>query len=59
MEASSMQAPGATGTDHRRQRALALVSWQLLAVLVSDVHTGATRQPFPRGPGEVAGADRG
>ena len=54
-----MQAPGATGTDHRRQRALALVSWQLLAVLVSDVHTGATRQPFPRGPGEVAGADRG
>jgi hypothetical protein len=36
-----------------------LVSWQCLAVGVSEVHTGETLTPFPWAPGEVAVADRG
>src|SRR6266487_2940220 len=40
IDASSMQAPGATGTDHRLHIAMDLLSLQLLEVLVSDVHTG-------------------
>src|SRR4030095_14568019 len=42
IDASSIQAPGATGTDHRLHIAMDLVSLQFLAVLVSDVHTGET-----------------
>src|SRR6266487_1332411 len=42
LEASRMQAPGATGTDHRLHMAMDLLSLQFLEGLVSDVHTGAT-----------------
>jgi hypothetical protein len=59
IDASRMQAPGAPGTAHRLHRALDLVSWPLLEVLVSDVHTGATRKPCPVAPGAVAVAARG
>jgi len=59
IDARSMQAPGATGTDHRLHIALDLLSLQFLEVLVSDVHTGETLKHFRLGPGEVALADRG
>jgi Transposase DDE domain len=59
IDASSIQAPGATGTDHRLHLAMDLVSLQFLEVLVSDVHTGETLKHFTFAPGDVAVADRG
>jgi hypothetical protein len=59
IDASSIQAPGATGTDHRLHIAMDLLSLQFLEVLVSDVHTGETLQHFTLAPGDVAVADRG
>ena len=59
IDASSMQAPGATGTDHRLHLATDLVSLQFLEVLVSDVHTGETLKHFTFAPGDIAVADRG
>jgi hypothetical protein len=59
IDASSIQAPGATGTDHRRHLAMDLLSLQFLEVLVSDVHTGETLKHFTLAPGDVAVADRG
>src|SRR2546425_9358855 len=59
IDASSMQAPGATGTDQRLHIAMDLVSLQFLAVLVSDVHTGETLKHCTLGPGDVAVTDRG
>src|SRR5262244_4373569 len=59
IDASSIQAPGATGTDHRLHIAMDLVSLQFLEVLVSDVHTGETLKHFPLSDGDVAVADRG
>ena len=59
IDASSIQAPGATGTDHRLHIAMDLVSLQFLEVLVSDVHTGETLKHFTLAPGDVAVANRG
>ena len=59
IDASSLQAPGATGTDHRLHLAMDLVSLQFLEVLVSDVHTGETLKHCTFAPGDVAVADRG
>jgi Transposase DDE domain len=59
IDASSMPAPGATGTDHRLHIAMDLVSLQCIEVLVSDVHTGATLKHCPLAPGDVVVADRG
>ena len=59
IDGSSIQAPGATGTDHRLHIAMDLGSLQFIEGLVSDVHTGETFQPFPWAPGDVAVADRG
>ena len=59
IDARSMQAPGATGTDHRLHLAMDLVSLPCLAVLVRDVHTGETLKHFTCAPGDVAVADRG
>jgi hypothetical protein len=59
IDASSIQAPGATGTDHRLHIALDLLALQFVEVLVSDVHTGETLKHFPLAPGDVAVADRG
>jgi hypothetical protein len=59
IDASSIQAPGATGTDYRLQIAMDLVSLQFLEVFVSDVHTGETLKHFTLAPGDVAVADRG
>ena len=59
IDASSIQAPGATGTDHRLHIAMDLVSLQCIEVLVSDVHTGETLKHFTLTPGDVVVADRG
>ena len=59
IEASSMQAPGAPGTDHRLPIAMDLLALQGVEVLVSDVHTGETLKHFTLGAGAVAVADRG
>lgn len=59
IDGSSIQAPGATGTDHRLHIAMDLVSLQFVEVLVSDVHTGETLKNFPWAPGDVVVADRG
>ena len=59
IDASSIQAPGAKGTDHRLHIAMDLVSLQFIEVLVSDVHTGETLKHFPLAPGDVVLADRG
>ena len=59
IDASSIQAPGATGTDHRLHIVMDLLPLQFLEVLVSDVHTGETLKHFTLGPGAVAVADRG
>ena len=59
IDASSIQAPGAKGTDHRLHIAMDLVSLQFLEVLVSDVHTGETLKHFALAPGDVVLADRG
>ena len=55
----TIQAPGATGTDHRLHIAMDLVSLQFIEVLVSDVHTGETLKHFTLAPGDVAVAHRG
>jgi hypothetical protein len=59
IDGSSLQAPGATGTDHRLHSAMALVSLQCVEVWVSEVHTGETLQHCTVAPGDVAVADRG
>jgi hypothetical protein len=59
IDASSIQAPGATGTDHRLPIAMDLRTLQFVEVLVSDVHTGETFKHFTLGPSDVALADRG
>ena len=59
IDARSIQAPGATGTDYRLHIAMDLLSLQFLEVLVSDVHTGETLKHFTLAPGDVAVANRG
>jgi hypothetical protein len=59
IDASTMQAPGATGTDHRLPSAMDLMPWQCVEVLVSDVHPGETLKHCSLGAGDVAVADRG
>src|SRR5262244_716906 len=51
LDASSIQAPGAKGIDHRLHIAMDLVSLEFIEVLVSDVHTGETLKHFTLGPG--------
>ena len=46
IDASTIQAPGATGTDHRLHIAMDLMTLQFVEVLVSDVHTGETLKHF-------------
>ena len=59
IDASSIQAPGAKGTDHRLHIAMDLLSLPCIEVLVSDVHTGETLKHFTLAPGNVVLADRG
>jgi len=59
IDGSTVQAPGATGTDPRLQLCMDLVSLEFVEVLVTDVHSGETLKHFALGPGVVVVADRG
>ena len=59
VDASTVQAPGATGTDHRLHICMDLVSLEFQEVLVSDVHRGETLKHFTFQLGDVVVADRG
>jgi hypothetical protein len=59
IDASSIQAPGATGTDHRLHIARDLLSLPCVEVVVTDVHTGETLTHCTRRRGDVAVADCG
>lgn len=59
IDGSSLQAPGATGTDYRLHIMMDLRTLTFVEVLVSDVHTGETLKHFTLGAGDVAVADRG
>jgi hypothetical protein len=59
IDGSSIQAPGATGTDYRLHIMMDLRTLTFVEVLVTDVHTGETLQHFTLGVGDVAVADRG
>jgi hypothetical protein len=59
IDASTLQAPGATGTDQRLHSARDLMTLPCVEVLVSDGHPGATLQHCSLGAGDVAVAERG
>src|SRR5262249_13102682 len=59
IDATTVQAPGATGTDYRLHMSLDLVTLEFLEVSISDVHTGETLKNFTLGYGDVAITDRG
>lgn len=59
IDASSIQAPGATGTDYRLHISMDLVSLEFIDILVTDVHTGETLKHFALREGDVAVTDRG
>ncbi len=59
IDASSIQAPGATGTDYRLHISMDLVSLEFIEILVTDVHTGETLKHFTLRQGDVAVTDRG
>ena len=59
IDATTVQAPGATGTDYRLHISLDLVTLEFLEVSISDVHTGETLKNFTLGRGDVAITDRG
>ena len=59
IDGSSIQAPGATGTDYRLHIMMDLRTLAFVEVLVTDVHTGETLKHFTLGAGDVAVADRG
>src|SRR4029434_4848992 len=46
IDATTVQAPGATGTDYRLHISLDLVTLEFLEVSISDVHTGETLELF-------------
>ena len=59
IDGSSIQAPGATGTDYRLHIMMDLRTLVFVEVLITDVHTGETLKHFTLGASDVAVADRG
>src|SRR5262245_49146015 len=57
IEGSTVQAPGAIGTDPRLHLCMDLASLEFVEVLITDVPSGATLKPLALGPGEVVMAD--
>ena len=56
---SSLEAPGADGTDYRLPLRLDLLSLTLLELGVTDVPTAESLRHFTRGTGDIARVDRG
>jgi hypothetical protein len=59
VDGSTVQGPGATGTQYRLHLALDLVRLEWAYSLVTDEHTGERLTPYPLQDGDVAIADRG
>jgi hypothetical protein len=59
IDASTVQAPGATGTDYRLHISMDLVALEFIEILVTDVHTGETLKHFALCEDDVAVTDRG
>ena len=59
IDASRIQAPGASGIDYRLHISMDLVTLAFIEILVTDVHTGETLKHFSLGKGDVAISDRG
>jgi len=58
-DGSSIQAPGATGTDYRLHIGIDLVSLEFTHLVVTDKYTGESLKQYPLGDGDVAVVDRG
>ena len=59
IDGSSVQGPGAQGTQSRLHICLDVVPLQFVSITVTDPHPGESLVPFPGGPGDLALADRG
>jgi hypothetical protein len=59
IDASTVQTPGATGTDYRVHLAIDLVRLHLVDVTVTDEHTGEHLGHYTLQDGDVVVADRG
>jgi hypothetical protein len=59
VDGSTVQGPGATGTQYRLHLALDLVRLEWAYSLVTDEHTGERLTPYPLRDGDVVIADRG
>ncbi len=59
IDARSIQAPGATGTEYSLHISMDLVTLEFIEILVTDVHTGETLKHFALREGDVAVTDRG
>src|SRR5215471_16896054 len=59
IDGSTVQAPGAIGTDHRLHLCMDLASLEFVEVLITDVPSGETLKHCALGPGDVVVADRG
>jgi len=59
LDGSSVQGPGAQGTQYRLHICMDLVQLQFVSITVTDQHTGESLVHFSLGPGDIALADRG
>jgi len=58
-DGSSIQGPGATGTDYRLHIGMDLVTLEFTHFFVTDKYTGESLKHYPLGGGDVAVVDRG
>ena len=59
IDGSTVQSPGATGTEYRVHLAIDLVRLHLVEVTVTDEHTGEHLSHYPLQDGDVVVADQG
>jgi hypothetical protein len=59
IDGSSIEAPGADGTDYRLHLRLDLISLAFLELVVTDAHTAESLRHFTLGAGDIALVDRG
>lgn len=58
-DGSSIEGPGATGTDYRLHIFISLITLEFTHLFVTDKHTGESLKHFPLEKGDVAIVDRG
>src|SRR5512143_699572 len=59
IDGSSIEAPGADGTDYRLHLRLDLLSLTFLELVVTDAHTAESLRHFTLGAGDIALVERG